>query len=332
MMRERYLDIVKGVAILCIVLLHYERKLFPREIEIFIGSFMISSFYVTSGWISAMRSCQLSFRELLRKRWRQLGVPYLWWTFFILCFDIILFAVGHYDILFIGQEIYKSLTLRGVGTLWFLPALFGGEIIWFFLRKKKSYYIIGALILSIIYLHIYHAIFDGHSETIYRIIDAPFRTIANITLAWMGIGFGYGCYKRFSEWINQGKPLCVFWVGVLLFVFAFMTANYLPAKIAFLWTLFAPLIGPLGLLLMMKPIQQYRCFNYFEYWGINSLVLMVTHYSIVLVMFQIIVNKYLEFPFTGWITIICFFISMAVQWPIAIGVNKYARFTLGKTK
>lgn len=332
MIRERYIDIVKGISILCIVLLHYEKKISPSEVEIFIGSFMISSFYVTSGWVSAMRSRKLTFRELLKKRWRQLGVPYLWWTIIILCFDMILFVVGYYNILFIGQEFYKSITFRGIGTLWFLPALFGGEIIWFFLRRKKVHYRIFALILSMIYLHIYHTIFDGHSEVIYRIIDAPFRTIANITLAWISIGFGYSCYNKFSTQINQGKPLYIFLMGILLFVFAFMTANYLPVEITFLWPLFAPLVGPLALLLMMKPIQRYQCFNYFEYWGINSLVLMVTHYSIVLVLFQIIVGKYLELSFTGWITIICFLISMVIQWAIVIGINKYARFTLGKTE
>lgn len=146
MIRERYIDIVKGISILCIVLLHYEKKIFPSEVEIFIGSFMISSFYVTSGWVSAMRSRKLTFRELLKKRWRQLGVPYLWWTIIILCFDMILFVVGYYNILFIGQEFYKSITFRGIGTLWFLPALFGGEIIWFFLRRKKVHYRIFALL------------------------------------------------------------------------------------------------------------------------------------------------------------------------------------------
>ena len=28
MIRERYIDIVKGISILCIVLLHYEKKIF----------------------------------------------------------------------------------------------------------------------------------------------------------------------------------------------------------------------------------------------------------------------------------------------------------------
>lgn len=48
MQRERYIDIVKGLAILCIVLLHYENGLFPTKVNVFVGSFMITTFYVTA--------------------------------------------------------------------------------------------------------------------------------------------------------------------------------------------------------------------------------------------------------------------------------------------
>lgn len=48
-MRERYIDIVKGLSILCITLLHYVHNVFPNEVNVFVGSFMITSFYVTSG-------------------------------------------------------------------------------------------------------------------------------------------------------------------------------------------------------------------------------------------------------------------------------------------
>ena len=34
MQRERYIDIVKGLAILCIVLLHYENGLFPTKVNV----------------------------------------------------------------------------------------------------------------------------------------------------------------------------------------------------------------------------------------------------------------------------------------------------------
>lgn len=41
-MRERYVDMLKGLSILCITLLHYENGVLPKNLNIFIGSFMIS--------------------------------------------------------------------------------------------------------------------------------------------------------------------------------------------------------------------------------------------------------------------------------------------------
>lgn len=46
--RLRYLDISKGIAIICIVLLHYDNGVIPLRANVFIGSFMISLFYVTA--------------------------------------------------------------------------------------------------------------------------------------------------------------------------------------------------------------------------------------------------------------------------------------------
>ena len=68
MQRERYIDMAKGLAILCIVLLHYENGLFPTEVNTFVGSFMISMFYVTSGWLMASRKNISTTKELLQKR------------------------------------------------------------------------------------------------------------------------------------------------------------------------------------------------------------------------------------------------------------------------
>ena len=141
-MRERYVDMLKGLSILCITLLHYENGVLPKNLNIFIGSFMISAFYVTSGWVSAMRSNKQSLKELVKKRWKQLGVPYLWWTLIILLFDFVLYAFGYFDLRYIGGEFYKAITLRGIGTLWFLPALFGGEVIWYWIKRQDNFWII----------------------------------------------------------------------------------------------------------------------------------------------------------------------------------------------
>ena len=94
--------------------------------------------------------------------------------------------------------------------------------------------------------------------------------------------------------------------------------------------LFAPLFGPVGWLLLAKSVQKWKGMNFLSYWGINSLNLMVTHYSITMVLFIIIVEKALNQTFFGWITIICFILSMPIQYLLVPLINKYAKLTLGK--
>lgn len=328
MERERYIDITKGLAILCITLLHYESGVFPQTINIFIGSFMITMFYVASGWLSAQLTTQRTFKQLVKKRWHQLGIPYLWWTCIILLFDLILFVFGYYDLKYIGQEVYKTITLRGIGTLWFLPALFGGEMIWYWLRKQVWWIIVIAFILTICYQWGYGFVLGERTETIYRIIDAPFHTISNILYAWVGIAAGYYFYRLLKPVVLNNSNLNKFIFGFGLCVIAFFTANYFPVPV--LWAYIAPLIGPLGFLFVALSIQNSSVLDYFDYWGRNSLILMVTHYSITIVICRIIVERLFYMPFDGWITLVCFAISMIFQYLIIKPINMHAKFLLGK--
>lgn len=331
-MRERYIDIVKGLSILCITLLHYVHNVFPNEVNVFVGSFMITTFYVTSGWVSAMHPSNRSLKELIKKRWKQLGIPYLWWTAIILVFDFILLGFGYYDIRYIGTEIYKTITLRGIGTLWFLPALFGGELIWHWLKKQnKAWIILFAIAFTFLYRYLYAHIFENETETVYRILDAPFRTIKNILQAWVGIAFGFYSYKLLvkNKLLFSSNNILAF-LGLVLCLFAYITAYYLPKTLNFMWSWIAPLFGPLGLLLLAKSVQNWKVLNFFNYWGLHSLNLMVTHYSIVLVLFTIFIEKGLGRPFDGNVTLFCFFASLPVQYLLVLLVNKYAKFTLGK--
>lgn len=67
MIRQRYIDIVKGLSILCIVLLHYGLGAFPNQINVFIGSFMITAFYVTSGWVDGMSTKKVAYKDFYSK-------------------------------------------------------------------------------------------------------------------------------------------------------------------------------------------------------------------------------------------------------------------------
>lgn len=326
MIRQRYIDIVKGLSILCIVLLHYGLGVFPNQLNVFIGSFMITAFYVTSGWVDGMSTKKLPIKTFIRKRFGQLGLPYLYWSGIFIAFDLVLWCFDYYDGKYIAKEIYKTITLRGIGTLWFLPALLGGGIIWHWLKQKNKIVLLLFLIFTIIYQEIYNIYLAGGDTEIAQIVNAPFRTIHNILQAWVGIAFGYYAYK----WTKIKGPAGLFVIGVAFIGFSYMAANFYPFTRG--WSYFAPLWGPLGLIYLFKSVEKYNLFSYFVYWGKNSLNLMLTHYSITLVMAQIIFEKILCIPFYGKNTLVAFACSLPIQHLLVYLVNRFAIKTLGKTK
>lgn len=320
--RERYIDIVKGLSILSITFLHYEDGLLNERWNVFISMFMISMFYFTAGWVDALTDKRLTTKELAMKRWKQLGIPYLCWSLIILSFDLILFVFRYYDLYFIGREVYKTLTLRGIGTLWFLPALFGGELIWNWLKDKKRLYIILAFGLTLVYQHFYAGFFAGKEGQIYKIIDAPFRSVSSILNAWIIIGAGYYAYK-----LIRFCGISRYWfgaIGVLLIVGAYWGIPYVHVPYVI------SISECLGLILIFYSCQYWGVWGYFDYWGRNSLSLMVTHYSITLVICKIVVENVLDVEFYGWVTIVAFGVSMLLQYFITILLNKKYPYLLGK--
>ena len=277
--RETFLDIAKGIAIVCIVLLHIEEGVIPNRLNVFIGSFMISLFFVTTGWLDAQRIEPISLNELIKKRWKQLAIPYFWWSGLILLFDSILWAVGYYDSIFMMKETYKTVVLRGCGTLWFLPALFGGEIIWNFIRRKHSVFLLCiALIFTEIIRYVYADFFENETSDMMKIIQAPFFTFDNMLSAWIGIAGGFAfrrIYQKFHT--DQLNSVGCFIIGICLCIIAYYVANDWPFPV--LWDMTAPIIGPVGVLLLCKAVERSKMVYFFNYWGINSMSLMVTHYS-----------------------------------------------------
>ena len=124
------IDWMKGLCIICITMLHIENGILSVWVNSFISFFMITGFYVTSGWIHGLKQTEsVDVKQFAGKRLRSLGIPYLWFTLIILMVDVAFYLVGHYSIDIIVRDVYKSIVLRGIGTLWFLPVLFFGELL-----------------------------------------------------------------------------------------------------------------------------------------------------------------------------------------------------------
>ncbi len=329
--RLRYLDISKGIAIICIVLLHYDNGVIPLRANVFIGSFMISLFYVTAGWLDSMKPSQTPFKTFLSRRWKQLGVPYLWWTALILAFDCILWACGYYNTYFIGREVYKSVVLRGIGTLWFLPAQFGGEILWYFVRKQhKIWPILILLAVAVVYNFYYYRLTGKYTENIHKIISAPFQTLLNILSAWTGILGGFTLHRLFTKAKGSSRPkYLLITTGAAFCIVAYFCANYYPFPIG--WGLFAPILGPFGIMLIVMGIEEWTVFRYFDFWGRQSMGLMVTHYSFLMVVCELLslwwlgTSKLKDWPAIGF-----FVATMIVEYFVVKFIASKAPKLLGK--
>ncbi len=337
--RDESLDQLKGLAIICITLLHFEAGLIPVGLNTWIGTFMVTAFYFSIGWLMGSRDKEKlpSVQELARKRFRSLCIPYFYFSLLILLFDLLWVKLGFYDWRLLGRDVYKTLSLRGIGTLWFLPALFFGELIFVWIIRKKLYWQIGALVLTIVWYWGYGWWAQEYAfrNDMYRIIDSPFCAMNSVAQAWPIIWLSYWLSIRMATRVVSLGKYVLFSAGVVVSLLSFYCANYLfrelPSVCGLFYRFFAPLIGPLGLYLIFLSIQKWRVNLFFSFWGKNSLILMATHYSIYQVMCETFCERSLGISeFSGWITIACFVVTMAMEYPTVYVINKWCPCLLGK--
>ena len=326
--RLKYVDDLKGVSIIAIMLLHFEDGIFPAAVNVWIGYFMITAFYFASGWIEGCSENFYGWNTWWKKRKQSLVMPYLWFSLIILGCDLIFVMLGEMPPIILLRDIYKTLTLRGIGTLWFIPALLGGEVI-------ARTFITGTFFRKILLISIsfsYNALYTiwnqnyGHLNEIYRIVDAPFRSVFDIMNAWWIIVVGFYISKHYVNEINGWSKYskCVATLAVL----GFFTLSLQSAGGA-INSCFV--VGPLGMMLLCMCCERWKIFAIFEYFGKNSLIVMVTHYSI-LQQICIFIHRY----FTGMEQLggtsafLYFAICLILEIPFIYGINRYFPQLIGK--
>lgn len=332
--RLDYIDILKGLSILCITFLHFEAGVIPLWLNIWIGMFMISAFYFTSGWVMGLKEDMITVKELVHKRLRSLGIPYLWFSGLILLFDLGLLLFGYYDWMFIGREVYKTIVLRGIGTLWFLPSLFFGEIIFVWLRNKKSWLLVfGMLLFTFVYLYLYGRWMGEYRNlsSLNQIIDAPFYTIRNMMMAWPVVAIGYLVAKDYKAKLSYWHSWKVLLLSVVIIGLSIYFSSFSHLNLGVISYFVPSVLGPLGLLLLASVVERRRIMQFFIFWGRNSLALMLTHESFLHELSKIFDKYVLGFDILwGERTLVYFVVTILLSYPIVWFFNNRARFMLGR--
>lgn len=333
--RFDYIDATKGVAILCITFLHFEQGVIPNWLNTWIGMFMISAFYVTSGWVTGIADKPATANELFKKRIKQLGIPYLWFSLLIILFNILWVSLGLMDSDILLRDIYKTIVLRGIGTLWFLPVLLIGEYIFMLIKNSKKVWLWAILGFAITLLinHIYNDFWipirnDGELN---KILDAPMQPIVRGLYAWPIIAIGFLLGKRWGKNIMEVNKVKLLSISALLFAISFILIIKPPFSIYYINGLLSNTLPAIAFMLLFAAFNNNFIERFFSYWGVNSLILMCTHYSITMEVLMAF-DKYVlhHSTFEGPITILYFVICVLLTYPLVRLFNGKLRFMLGK--
>lgn len=149
--RDYSLDILRGFAILLVIFGHIQR--IGGDVTNYIWSFHLPLFFFISGMLFTPEKYK-NFAGFLKAKFVGLVLPYI--LFYLLSYFYWLFIERHFR----GGDISPLQYLIGLpygtydvryndfnGSLWFLPALFSVEVIYYWVGKLKSYV---GIILSLI--------------------------------------------------------------------------------------------------------------------------------------------------------------------------------------
>ncbi len=328
--RRNYIDIVKGVSILTLVFLHFEQGYIETNYNFFIVR--SPAFYMVIGWLWGMSSTKRTLKEHWSRRYKSLILPYVWFSLIFILIDLIFVLTNLVEPFILWRDIYKTLCLRGIGTLWFLPSLLFGESLFIIARDGNNK--TRALILLFVFVSIFMLkkvlgyIDDG---TLRNIINAPLQVISRSAMATLFISIAYVLSERFSSKILSLNKICHFAIGLLGLILSFFVWNFCSSIFGTFHYIISSFMSGAFMIILAMSIENLLIMKPIIYFGRNSLILMALHYSLLYEIARI----YDRFTngnsdYSGGQTIIYFIISMFVMVGLIEFVNRKAKFLIGR--
>lgn len=334
--RLGYVDSLKGLSILCIMLLHFEDGVFTETLNVFVGSFMITAFYVTTGVVYVRKGVDVSLKATAWKRFQQLMIPYIWFSLLILLFDGALCAFGLYPLITFEKELYYTLTLRGIGTLWFLPVLFVAELSFLYSCRRVGRILLVsavAVLCLILYNRLQVCGILNRSNITSAAMAAVAITVCRVATALLVIGATYHVERTLHFLSATAWRTAVVGVGFILAGAFLSCAANVPDNWRWCSTIYAVWLIPYGLLLVFCSLRCVVENGALIYFGRNSLIVMLTHYSFLLTVCCLLDKYVIGNPLGhlyGVSSLLWFLIALGVQVPVISVINKRFAFLIGR--
>lgn len=201
--RIPYIDMAKGIGILLVVFGHSS---FPTAaMNQWISSFHMPLFFLLSGILLAHTNAhEQPMAALIQKKARTILVPYFSFSVLSIIFTALLDTASFSA--YLPNALMQTVVFYGISVLWFLPALFFGEVIFLFIKKHTSLAItalISVLIclgaVFIVNTYHYHYLIDFNSSLSLLgayLISVIVRTGFAVTFLALGYYSHYFFFKK----------------------------------------------------------------------------------------------------------------------------------------
>lgn len=340
--RLTYFDLAKGFGILFVVLGHIEY--ISEELRGFISSFHMPLFFIISGMLMAYKyDTEKSFSSFTQKTSKGLLIPYMWFSIiyvFIDIYNLIIHAINGRTFV---ENIISSLTFYGVSVLWFLPALFIGEIGAFFLIKnlKKFYLTIPiALIIAVVaysgQIKI-SGVYDANASIL--LITSLINLVRVFIRGLIAVFFVVAGYHIFDLFLRKSEKFSVYELvlGIVFFIANIFLClingcvdfHYIILKNVPMFFICA-LIGSMAVILISKNLKP---IDFIQFFGKNSLVIMATHVQCYVLYIAILISIQVNKLFTRGKSYVFVFsimvFTMIAETIIVLIINKYFPFIKG---
>lgn len=296
-MRVDVIDIIKGISIIMIVNVHLlSGQFFP------IGcTYHVIAFFFTAGLVNGMTEKwkQKTLRSFAKRRIKQLGHPYL---FLSLCYILMHMALnilrGNSFINYVITDSFlKTISFRGIGTLWFLPVLFLGEFVFWGAKRKNLHSLFLVFIgVGMIFLTSYLnnlGLLDSMDSLRFSAVSlgTPIRIVLTSVIASSIIALGDLIYRfiplifQDSYFESKKRFVCLVFFCVISFIIDYLLIGLYQGDlhkldinnpVVYIICSVAGLSFVTSLSLIIKRISG-SLTRLLKYLGRNSLIIMTTH-------------------------------------------------------
>ena len=358
MSRLEYIDALRGFAILCVVAGH-STGLWDN-VHKMISAFLLPVFFVISGYLAGYKNVtNQSFKTFVKKRFTGIMIPYYGFSILAILYEVCAGGINDtVDWGLILRGVVQTILCFGKSTLWFLPALFLAEILFFVIRKytkKLSWTIVIILALGIMasttpyYLGTGRFISIREGMVIVNPALCGFYLLHVILRVFYLVPFLTCGYVYAGIQKKTGEPK-MFWSRILYIVgsavalaatYAAMQLNENVVDVRNLVATYMPLALLFGMLSSCALLMIFQCMpriplihEFFCLCGKYSLIIMATHldYGIMAnaVSYAAFRNQTVDHLKNYVFLFHVFIIEAAFEIPIIYAINRFFPFLAGK--